>query len=119
MKPNVFRGDSVTGWYVDGVEHWGLDGPDFQVRLFAAEDAGHYHDPRLFIERDRRDAAGRRVDYACKSWPLTEPWATRLLESAPEVVLLALKRHIAEVMSLPCQSQYCSMTPAGPTDSTD
>jgi hypothetical protein len=106
-------------WYADGVEDgeqcWRLD-PDnvIQVQVFATlvEPAPHgkwpeWENPRLFIERDRRDASGeKRIDYACDSWAIADGEAAALLTATQAVACAMLKDRIERVLWLPCDPTY-------------
>lgn len=104
-------------WYEDGIEGdgdgpqqlWRLDpSPDIQVQLFALPinpERGEYAARRLFVERDCR-RGDRRVYYACKSWPLTDEYAARLLALGNAEASQALADKLAEVMALPNMPEY-------------
>lgn len=121
-------------WYCDGGDAgeqlWRLDfrygGKPFQAQLFAkisplqldehgsvrheipVEDE-EYVSFRLFIERDVRDPenSDRRVDYACKAWPLECGVAESLLGASQFAVVWALFQRLNQVLELPCDESMC------------
>lgn len=112
-------------WYQDGWEGgeelYRLDfivgeNNSLQAQLFLPTvdpknpDDDRFHNPRLFIERDNRhpdgDSYQTRVDYACKSWPLTEQEAADLLAANTEQAMKLMADKINTVTNLPNDREF-------------